>query len=126
MDADGLQIVTEIDPAIAALRAEATGDVGIAGDARADRHRRNAAADGLNDAAEFMAERDRRAGGEFAGEDMPVGAADAAGLDLDEQIVRARNGLGDLFHGKVSNGMQAYGLHGCSSKQECVMALCRP
>ncbi len=70
------------------------------------------AADGFDDAGEFMAERHRRRAGKLAMEQVPVGAAHAAGLDPDQKLVRASDGPGNLAERYRADGLETDCFHG--------------
>ena len=84
-----------------------------------DRKWWTSAADGLDDSAEFMSERDRRRRGKFAVQEVTVGAADAAGLDADEEIVRSRNRLLDFPDEQIADRFQSHGFHAHRSSNAC-------
>ena len=89
VDAYGIEIAAEIDPAGVTMLAAATGDVGIAGDPVADGKAQYGSPHRFDDAGKFMPRRHRWFAGELAVEQMPVGATDAAGLYAHQQVVRS-------------------------------------
>jgi hypothetical protein len=105
--------MTEIDATGVAVRTAPAGDVGIAGDAIADRKAGHGGSNRLDDPGEFMSERHRRRTGKFAMEKMPVGAADAAGLDPHQDIVRPGHGLVDLPNDDAADALQPHRFHVC-------------
>ena len=107
----------EVDLAAAAGRAGAAAVVRVAGDARALGHV-DAGAAGDDDAGELVAEGDRRVAGEGAVEEMPVGAADAGGLDADDEFPRARRGHRHIREAEVVRLVQPERLH-ASSPPRC-------
>ena len=82
-----------MDTATVTFGATAAENIRIARDAHAGPEIRDFASDRLDDPREFVADRHRRPGRKFAFEEMPVGAADSARLDADQELVRAGQGF---------------------------------
>src|SRR5690606_37171860 len=115
-EVDSLEVAAEIDAAGHALRAAATRDVRVACDAIADPEARHVGAYGLDDAGEFVADRHGGLGWELAEQKMTVRAADAAGFDADQQVIRAGARFFHIPHEEISDGFQPHRLHGYSSQ----------
>ncbi len=111
VNANRAEVLAEIDAAILAVRATSAGDVGIAGDAIAEAKAFDPFAYRLDNAGKLMAKRNRRVGRELALQDVPVGAADAAGFDPHQQVARAGHRLFDVMRRQAANCVKADRFH---------------
>lgn len=105
VDADGNVPGAEVHPTAQALVAGSASDVRIAGDAGAEGQ-----GDALSPtddlAREFVAQGDRRGAGKLALVKVPVSAADACRLDLDQHLAGTGGGVGDLCQFDPANRLQ--------------------
>ena len=106
------KILAQVDAPKSALWASAARNVRVGGDALADAKAGDFAAESLDDAGIFVAKGDGWGAGKLALEQVTIGTADAASLDLEENFIGTRHGSGNVANCDFVAGQKSDGLHG--------------
>ena len=137
VDAEDARALAHVRLAGAALEAHAAGDVALGRDVVADLDVVDVVSDLDDRAGELVAERERRVDALLRPLvpllDVQVGAADRRGLDLDDDLARAGDGIGDLVElepgpGSTFRSASMTGaslVRGASTLQHCVARTAR-